>query len=130
MAKVISKTLRLTTIKYSKVVVENGTATIVAMPDKHFMGDMPHARASRIISKEMGDIAFVITDIVVATNKYEMSIDDFVNGAVKLNEDGSPIEEAKDKNVYITEELAETERGGSALNTTPYSAGATGATNS
>jgi len=106
MATKITKNFTLTTIKYSVVTMKNGEVVTRKMPDKHFTGTVDEKKAYREITKELGPgVAFVITAVETSIDRYEIDLDTFINNAVKVNEDGSPIEGSTKSSGDIQEDV-------------------------
>ncbi len=106
MAAKFSRTVSFTRVKYVKTVVENGEAKLIAMPDAVFDGAITDRdKVESLMRRKFGkNMAITIVSIEYESGKYEMSLEEFIRHATKVD-DSAPSEDDTDE---IGDEVGET----------------------
>lgn len=106
----ITRTLEVTEISYLEAVVKDGTPALEPRePEKVFGNVEDKAKAAQLLNKKYGsDKTFLVTGLEVSQGKYEISIEDFLAHAKKVEpkKAESPTEDESEDSTLTSESNA------------------------
>ena len=113
MRKTIVRTMATSTIKAYTVEMENGLPVAKALEPITIMGKAKEKDALKAVKEQYGKVAVTIGEIQIEEATYEISVDDFMKYAKKVEADKAQEEtEQDDKEVVVSKKQKTKQRKG------------------
>lgn len=94
MRKTIERSITVTRIYFSKIVVESGEVTAIPMASIEVTGRINNEKALKVIKETHGkDAQFVVRELEEKEERYEISVEDFMKYATKVEAEPQPADE-------------------------------------
>lgn len=101
--KYITREITKTTVKVAKMEVRDGAPVAVPLPDETIVGNVNMEQAQRQIKKRLGE-GVTVFGVEPNTEKYKMSVADFLQLATLVTDESDDSEEEEDDSEDYEEE--------------------------